>query len=280
MIGKILLSLGAAAAAGLLTRWIANGSIPTARIARRNYRGISVPTGLGLAAVIGFAGGLGLVSLIHVIARDAEIPATALLVSFHLLLLGFGFALLGLYDDVAEQEQRGWRSHFPDLVRGRLTPGTLKIIGGGLLAFYVASGAESIGWTIVWTAIIALMANLFNAFDVRPGRAGKAFLLAGIPLAITVSHLSVAMAAALGAVTAFLPIELRERAMLGDTGSNALGAVLGGALFVAAPPDWLSLSLLGLLVALTIVAEGPTISHWVERIPPLKALDEMGRVPS
>ena len=274
-----LLALGAAATAWLLTRWIANGSIPTARVQRRNYRGVPVPTGLGIAVVLGTAGGIGLAAFVHAIEPDAPSPSTSLVSSYPLLLLALGFGLLGLFDDVAEQEQRGWRSHLPDLARGRITPGTLKIVGGGLIAFFVGAGADSFGWAIVWAAIIALSANLFNALDVRPGRAAKWFIVAAVPLAILVSYLQVALAAALAAVTAFLFIELRERAMLGDAGSNAIGAILGGAILVAGPPDWLRLTVLGLLVLLTIVAEGPTLSHWIDRIAPLRAFDRAGRVP-
>jgi UDP-N-acetylmuramyl pentapeptide phosphotransferase/UDP-N-acetylglucosamine-1-phosphate transferase len=276
---RALLALGAAAAAALLTRWIAAGTIPSARTVRTNYRGIAVPTGLGIAVVFGSAGGIGLAAFVHVIEIGAPSPTIALIAAIPMLILAFGFGLLGLYDDVAEQPQRGWRSHLPDLARGRVTPGTLKIVGGGLLAFLVAAGSDSLGWAVVWLGIIALSANLFNAFDVRPGRAGKMFLVAGVPLAILVSHLQVPMAAAMGAVLAFLPIELRERAMLGDAGSNALGGMLGGALLLADPAGWLRLSLLGLLILLTIVAEGPTLSHWIDRIGPLRAFDRAGRVP-
>ncbi|MGH2786063.1 MAG: hypothetical protein ACRDJ1_12435 [Actinomycetota bacterium] len=279
MITRILLALGAAAVAWLLTHWIASGSIPSSRIERRNYRGIRVPTGLGIAVVIGFAGGVGLAAFIHVIAREAPSPSIALLAAFPLLMLAFGFGLLGLFDDVAEQERRGWRSHVPDLARGRITPGTLKIVGGGLIAFLIGAGVDSIGWALAWTAIIALSANLFNALDVRPGRAGKAFIVAAVPLAILVSHLEAPLAAAIGAVAAFLPIELRARAMLGDAGSNAIGAILGGSILLADPAGWLRLTILGVLVLLTIVAEGPTLSHWIDRIGPLRAADRAGRVP-
>ena len=68
--------------------------------------------------------------------------------------------------------------------------------------------------------------------------------------------------------------------MLGDAGSNAIGALLGGAILVADPADWLKLSLLGLLIVLTLVAEGPTLSHWIDRIGPLRAADRAGRVPT
>lgn len=277
---KILLALAAAATAAMVTRWIAQGSIPTARVTRRNYRGVPVATGLGIAVVIGFAAGIALVAFVRLVEPGAGSAAIALLVSHPLLILVLGFGLLGLFDDVAEQEKRGWRSHLPDLAHGRLTPGTLKIVGGGILAFVVGSGSDSFGWAIVSTAIIALMANLFNALDVRPGRAGKAFLVACVPLAILVPHLQVAVAAALGAVAGFLPSDLRERAMLGDAGSNAIGALVGGAVLIADPAAWLKLSLLGLLIVLTIVAEGPTLSHWIDRIGPLRAADRAGRAPT
>jgi hypothetical protein len=75
-------------------------------------------------------------------------------------------------------------------------------------------------------------------------------------------------------------LDLHERAMLGDAGSNALGAILGGAILASDPEAWLRLALLGMLVGLTIVAEGPTLSAWIDRIGPLRALDRAGRVPS
>lgn len=277
---RVLLALGAAAVAGIATRWIAAGMIPTARITRRNYRGVPVATGLGVAVLVGTAAGIGLVAFVRAVAPDAPSALFALAGSAPILILGFGFGLLGLFDDLAEQEQRGWRSHIPDLAKGRITPGTLKIVGGGILAFIFGAGAGSnLGWALVYAAIIALMANLFNALDVRPGRAGKAFLVAGIPLAILVSHAQAPMAAALGATAAFLPFDLRERAMLGDAGSNALGAIVGASVVTADPAEWLRLSLLGLLIVLTVVAEGPTLSAWIDRIGPLRAADRAGRVP-
>jgi UDP-N-acetylmuramyl pentapeptide phosphotransferase/UDP-N-acetylglucosamine-1-phosphate transferase len=277
---KTLLVLGAAVTAAIATRWIAIGMIPTARLTRRNYRGVPVATGLGVAVLVGTAAGIGLVAFVRAVAPDAPSALLALGGAIAILILGFGFGLLGLFDDLAEQEQRGWRSHIPDLVKGRITPGTLKIVGGGILAFVFGAGASSnIGWALVYAAIIALMANLFNSLDVRPGRAGKAFLLAGIPLAILVSDQQAALAAALGATAAFLPFDLRERAMLGDAGSNALGAIIGASIVASSPAEWLRLSLLGLLIVLTVVAEGPTLSAWIDRIGPLRAADQAGRVP-
>lgn len=274
-----LLALGAAAVAAAGTWWVTGNLIPSARTLRRNHRGLPVPTGLGVAVLVGFVGGIGLVAFIHAVAPRAPSASIALAGSFGLIGLGFGFGILGLFDDVAAQPERGWRSHVPALMKGRLTPGALKIVGGGTIAFIFGSAAStSFGWAIAHAAIIALMANLFNALDVKPGRAGKVYLIAAIPMTILGEHVQAPMAATLGAVAAFLAYDLRERAMLGDAGSNALGAILGGAIIAVDTPAWFRLGLLAFLILLTVIAEGPTLSVWIDRIPPLRAFDRLGRV--
>lgn len=275
---KILLALGAAVVGAGVTRWVAGALIPHTPLLRRNHRGVPVPTGLGLAVLVGLAGAMAFVQFVHAVAPDAPTPTLSLLGAVPLLILGFGFGLLGLFDDLSAQPERGWRSHIPALMGGRLTPGALKVVGGGMIAFTIgAASASSFGWAVVHTAVIALMANLFNALDVRPGRAGKFYLLGAIPMAIVGEYQQIPLSATLGAVAAFLLIDLRERAMLGDAGSNAIGAILGGAVVVATPPAWFRIALLALLVALTAIAEGPTLSAWIDRIGPLRAFDRAGR---
>ena len=70
---------------------------------------------------------------------------------------------------------------------------------------------------------------------------------------------------------------LRERAMLGDTGSNLVGALAGVSLLVTLG-DTGALVALGIVAALTIYGEFRSISRTIERVPLLRSLDSLGRV--
>ncbi|GIJ51960.1 hypothetical protein Val02_88460 [Virgisporangium aliadipatigenens] len=124
-------------------------------------------------------------------------------------------------------------------------------------------------------ALIAGTANLFNLFDLRPGRALKVGLMVGAPLAVAGPGAPVAAAAA-GAAAAALPDDLGERTMLGDAGANALGAVLGTAL-AARSGRKARLALLAGVVGLTAASEKVSFTKVIENTPPLRALDRLGR---
>lgn len=70
---------------------------------------------------------------------------------------------------------------------------------------------------------------------------------------------------------------LRERAMLGDTGSNLVGALAGVAMLVTLSDTgrWIALAV---VAALTIFGEFRSISKTIDSIPPLRWLDSLGRV--
>ena len=80
-----------------------------------------------------------------------------------------------------------------------------------------------------------------------------------------------------GPVLVGMWFSLREEAMLGDTGSNLIGA-LAGIWMLETLPDTGRLIALGILVLLTIYGEFRSISATIDRVPPLKALDSLGRV--
>jgi hypothetical protein len=163
-------------------------------------------------------------------------------------------AAIGLADDLWSGPERGFRAH---LDRGRTT-GVLKLVGipmVGLLATRRVSGALLMG----------LAANFLNQLDTRPGRALKAYLAAAVPLDAPV-----------GIAVLLLPYDLREMAMLGDAGSNALGALLGlnSVKRFTGRGQWVAI---GALAGLTLVGERTSIGAWIERTPGLSWIDRLGR---
>jgi EamA domain-containing membrane protein RarD len=71
-------------------------------------------------------------------------------------------------------------------------------------------------------------------------------------------------------------LTLGERAMLGDTGSNLIGAVAGVWLLTVLGAD-ARLVALAVVLALTIYGELRSISKTIDSVPPLRWLDSLGR---
>lgn len=118
-------------------------------------------------------------------------------------------------------------------------------------------------------------ANLVNLLDLRPGRALKAVIVLGAPGALG----SAPAAAAVGASVGVIADDLDARAMLGDTGANAAGALLGLALVERSGLAGRSLAL-AVLTALTLASERVSFSAVIDRQPLLRRLDQWGRPPT
>jgi len=72
-----------------------------------------------------------------------------------------------------------------------------------------------------------------------------------------------------------LPEDLGERAMLGDCGANALGAMLGAA--AAGLPRPARIALLAGITGLTAASEKVSFTKVIEQTPALRRLDMLGR---
>jgi hypothetical protein len=198
-----------------------------------------------------------------------------------LALAGAGAFGFGVYDDLAGSgKRRGLRGHLGALANGEVTTGAVKL--GGLAATGLASalllGGEPAD-VAVNAGLVAGGANLLNLFDLRPGRAIKAATLSAALITAGGGERGArAVAAPLGAALALLHDDLGERAMLGDAGANALGAMLGGAAAVSLPRP-ARIALLAGIVALTGASEKVSFTKVIERTPPLRWLDLLGRRP-
>lgn len=214
-----------------------------------------------------------------------------------------GGGLAGYIDDVDQgahdggKVAKGLKGHLGALAHGQVTTGVIKIAGIGASALaasaLVGSKATSVGGKVadlaLNTVLIAGTANLANLLDLRPGRALKATVLVATPL----SYFSCAAAKApaspasaqrllasglnAAAITALVE-DLQETTMLGDTGANAAGALLGTSL--AANDSWkLRLGTTLGVVGLILASEKVSFSKVIAANPALNWLDQLWRRP-
>ncbi|GAB6875995.1 hypothetical protein [Thermaerobacter litoralis] len=195
-----------------------------------------------------------------------------------LLALVAATALVGLVDDLLDEPVRGWRGHLA--AGAALTGGRLKLLALPLLAFALAPGpGPGLAGRVLAAGLVAAAANGMNLLDRRPGRALKAFFAAWLALAAALPPAALALLPVAVAALVLLPLDLEERAMLGDAGSNALGAALGWAVVTFAPPAAQGTSLVALLL-LHLVGEFYSLSRLIDAVPPLRWLDRLGTRPS
>jgi UDP-N-acetylmuramyl pentapeptide phosphotransferase/UDP-N-acetylglucosamine-1-phosphate transferase len=245
---------------------------------RENYRGRTLITAGGLFLVMGVLvveAGRSTLGAFDVGDAPGLNPARPLV-----LFAAFGFGLLGFMDDVLGSEDRGFRGHLRALSRGRLTTGMLKLIGGAAIALVLAAAPGFVtGQRLVSDALlIALAANLGNLLDRAPGRALKCSLAAYVPIAIVAGTgpVGIALAPVMGGALGLLPDDLRERMMLGDTGANVLGGVLGLAVVLECSRTTRNVVLI-VLILLNVASELVSFSRVIEKVPPLRWLDRLGR---
>jgi hypothetical protein len=204
-----------------------------------------------------------------------------------------GSCAFGLFDDWAGcNNTKGFRGHLNALMKGRLTTGGLKFLGIGFLSLFLSislfyHGAETIPRVILATCVIALMANLMNLFDLRPGRAQKIYLVnLAFALAFIVVFglvqvlgwwglLAIALVA-IGPLLATWRFDLGEKGMLGDAGANSMGAFLGF-LFATSMPLWALATTAVVLVAINLLSEKISFSRIIAGNRVLVTLDTLGR---
>jgi UDP-N-acetylmuramyl pentapeptide phosphotransferase/UDP-N-acetylglucosamine-1-phosphate transferase len=264
-------------------------------LTQKNYRGQPVAFPAGIAIVLAAFLSLVPLSLIQELAGSTVFKPGVETALIYVV----GVAFLGLLDDLigsgvlargrrlAEEGAqapaplpRGWRGHASAVLSGRLSTGVLKALGSlGLALFVLRDSGRTKPEYLLAVALVVLTTNLFNLLDLRPGRSAKALVLLGTLLTVASTDVNPLWALGLfvGPIVALLPLDLRERGMLGDTGSNAIGAVAG---------LWLVLTLsttaqaiaLAIVLLITVYGEFRSISAFIDRTPGLRHLDSLGRI--
>jgi UDP-N-acetylmuramyl pentapeptide phosphotransferase/UDP-N-acetylglucosamine-1-phosphate transferase len=271
----LVLAAGALAARAALTAVRRSPVNPS--LERANFRGrtVTLAGGPALAAAASVAAAVG--------APSGPAAAAA-------LTAGLTSGAVGLYDDVVgsrpdQKAAKGFAGHLRALRRGQVTSGLVKIAGVGAAGLAASAllaldrPARRTRWgtladVALGAGVIAGTANLVNLLDLRPGRAIKASVLIGAPLLPTSA--GGLAAGAVGAAAGLLPQDLDERIMLGDSGANALGALLGVAIAAGCGPIGRAVVFAG-LAGLTAASEKVSFTAVIQRTPGLRELDELGR---
>lgn len=265
--------LGLAFIISLLLREKVLAMIVRGRFTRPNFKGTDIPLSAG---VIFFISVLPVTLLLLIVAPSAVGDM------LWLYILAMAAATcLGLMDDFwGARDTSGLLGHFRALFKGQLTTGAVKALAGGVLGLLLGARLfpEQPLRIVDSALIIALSINMLNLFDLRPGRAGKFFvLLCLILLPFVFNHpVAVPVAMVLGALLAFLPADLKARAMMGDAGSNTLG-IVAGITAAAVLEGYFRAGYLVLVLLIHAVTEKYSLTRIISANPVLHYLDMLGR---
>lgn len=253
---------------------------------RSNYAGREVPVPSGILIPLAAFVALGVSAPLDRLVDDSILGGAGLA---GVMIYIIGVCLLGAIDDLlgtpviegglGRQDPRGVRGHIKATFGGGFSTGAVKAIGSlGLAAFAMGLIVPGDLEYLLAIALVVVTTNLFNLLDLRPGRALKVFFVLAVGLCLGAWTLEPVWITGvfLGSLPVLFFYDLGERGMLGDTGSNAIGAIAG---------VWMVLTLsttaqavaLAVVLLITLYGEFRSISQLIDRTPVLRFVDQLGR---
>lgn len=249
---------------------VMNKLVRILELERVNFRGARIPSGYGFILVlVSFP-----LYVADYLTTDLDPRAAALMTA----VLTFG--VLGLVDDVyGNRSAGGFTGHLGLLRRGKISTGFFKAAVGGLVALALGFAIARFN---VWIGLlngllIALSANTLNLLDLRPGRAVSCFWIGVLVLAIPTAGRTVVVPWLIPVMVSAIWLTLLDRSarvMMGDAGSNVLGAVLGVAILNATGIAGRLVVLL-FMIAVHLYSEKYSISKLIESNRVLRRLDSL-----
>jgi UDP-GlcNAc:undecaprenyl-phosphate GlcNAc-1-phosphate transferase len=249
------------------------------RLLQPNYLQEQIPTGAGILLLLATVPSLMLITILRSIGLVASVWSgwSTQRLEWAVIITVLGFSCLGLLDDtIGTKATRGLRGHIKALMEGQLTTGMVKALYGSFLSIVIAIVAPLAAPLLLCALLISLAANTINLLDLRPGRALKAFFVGYGCITLLSGSSGGPLLCVVATAVVLLPWDLQAKVMLGDTGANVLGAILG--LFavtqLSAP-----MQVLGLLslIALHAYTERRSLTTLINDVPLLKWFDNLGR---
>lgn len=253
---------------------------------RTNFAGREVPVPSGLLIPLAAFAALGVAAPLDRLVDERVLGGPGLAGA---MLYVVGVCLLGTIDDLlgtpaiegglGRRDPRGLRGHARAVLSGGFSTGAVKAIGAlGLAAFAVGLVVPGDWQYLLAIALVVVTTNLFNLLDLRPGRALKVFcaLAAGVSLGAWTLGPLWTMGVFIGSLPVLVRYDLRELGMLGDTGSNALGAIAGLWMVLVLGTTAQAIAL-AVVLLITLYGEFRSITGLIDRNPVLRFLDSLGR---
>lgn len=257
------------------------GLISEAKFMKPNYRNEPIPAAAGLIFIV-------MLPIITGIGLILRLQSFSSINVFLLLFVIMGMGFLGFLDDqLGTHQEKGFRGHFTALIKEhRLTTGGFKALFGAVIAVVFCIGTAQLiktNWApwqvLINFFLVALATNTLNLFDLRPGRAGKVYIIGFILIWAFSSRFDDYLGLfipILAIMAYYLPLDLKAKVMLGDVGSNLLGASLG-VMMAWMFSDLAKIVAVILLVGLQMAAEKYSFTEVIERFRLLRSFDELGR---
>jgi UDP-GlcNAc:undecaprenyl-phosphate GlcNAc-1-phosphate transferase len=250
-------------------------------LVKPNYREERIPAVAGLIFIV-------LIPLTTALGMIFAVQSFTTVNAVLFLWVVIGMGLIGFIDDVVgNNDYKGFRGHLKALFREhRLTTGGFKAGFGAIIAlvFSIASANLINNKLTLWIVassflLVTLSANTINLFDLRPGRAGKMYIAGFVLILMFTKNFEIytgLFVPILSIMLYYLPYDLKGRVMMGDVGSNLLGASLG-MMMAWMFSDLSKLVAIVVLVVLHLASEKMSFSKVIEKHWFLRSLDELGR---
>ncbi len=247
-------------------------SLKRFNLVQQNYRGVKIPF------MYGFAITIPAIALLANITLPRDSISTTNNPQLWIFAI-ISFTILGVADDIAgDRTVKGLKGHLLALTMShKITTGLVKAVVGLAVGLFCgkAIGLDTV-MKVSGGLTISLCANAFNLLDLRPGRASGTFVLTSVILSAVA--LQQHQNAALLLICVLLPtalewiVDSRALAMMGDTGSNVIGASMGLAIVSFQSTAINVLSVIG-LIGLHILAERVSLTKVITSCAPLNWLD-------
>lgn len=241
-----------------------------------NYRNKEVYGSAGIAFIP------GILFLCTIYLYIEKIICNRMEINVFLILIGvLSAAFTGYIDDNTDDPVKGIFKHIKQLLSGNITSGSIKAVTGIIVSFIISLIINNSSIDILISLlIISMTQNFINLLDLRPGRAVKSYFFLSILslLSLNVSTIFISINLFMIIILFFyIPYEFKEIFMMGDTGSNVLGIIIG--ITIASSDNYLfKLFTLFILLYAQLFAETGSISALIEHNAILNLIDKAGRI--